>query len=142
MEVEQDLRSASDTLLRTLDQLEVLESEKRTLKPDNPRFHRLASEIERLAATVFAQTYAQKQLGQMGREMAARTGVDLPSIDETDPGRDLHVILTEWRTAERLVATVQPDTAEHAKATADIRRLREEYHRTYSAQARPEAAQS
>jgi len=54
LEVESELRVASDRILKSLEQLDSLENEKRTLKPDSARFQTLAKEIERLAADIFA----------------------------------------------------------------------------------------
>lgn len=133
MEVDTDLRVASDRLLRTLDQIETLENEKRDLPPADARFHKLAKEIERLAAEVFAQSHAQKQLGERAKTVEQRTGVELPSINDVSKNRDLSVILNEWRDAERRMQLAAPDSAEHATAAADIGRLREEYHAAYSA---------
>ena len=133
MELETNLRTASDRMLRTLEQLETLENEKRALKPDSARFQRLAVEIERLAAAVFAQTHAQQQLGQRAQVVADRTGADIAPIDETHAMRDLQHVLADWRDAERRLAAAAPDSAEPAQAVADCGRLRDEYHRTYSA---------
>ena len=132
MEVETDLRMTSDRMLRTLEQLESLENEKRALKPDSPRFLRLATEIERLAAAVFAQTHAQQQLGKRAQVVSEKTGADITPIEDVRTTRDLQHILADWRDAERRLATAAPDSAEHAQATADAGRLRDEYHRTYS----------
>lgn len=133
MEVESDLRVVSDKLLQTLEQLESLENEKRELTPGSPRFLKLASEVERLAAVVFAQTHAQQRLGEQALAMTERTGIEAASINEAQPSRELHTILSEWRDAERRLSSAEPDTAEHAQAVADIGRLRAEYHQVYSA---------
>lgn len=137
MEIEADLRNASDRMLRTLDQLVTLESEKRTLEPGSPRFLRLANEIERLAAAVFAQTHTQRDLGERAQSVVERTGAEIAPIDEMTPQRELQIILSEWRDAERRLAASPPDSAEHAAAVADIGRLRDEYHRTYQASTSP-----
>jgi len=133
MELETDLRTASDRILRTLDQLEVLENEKRTLKPGSERFNKLADEVQRLAADVFAQTHAQQQLGEMAQVVTERTGVSLPPIESSEALRDLPLVLADWRDAERRLLNADPDSAEHAQAAADVSRLRDEYHRTYAA---------
>ena len=132
MELETDLRTTSDRMLRTLEQLESLENEKRALKPGSPRFLRLATEIERLAAAVFAQTHAQQQLGERAQVVNERTGADIAPIDEVRTVRDLQHILADWRDAERRLSAAAPDSAEHAQAVADTGRLRDEYHRAYS----------
>ena len=137
MELETQLRVASDRMLRTLEQLETLENEKRELQPGSNRFRKLASEIERLAADVFAQTHTQQQLGEVAKTVTERTGAEIAPIEEQSPTRDLQAILSDWRDAERRLALAEPDSAEHATATADVGRLREEYHRTYKAGGKP-----
>jgi hypothetical protein len=139
VELEADLRVASDRLLATLDQLESLENEKRTLKPGSARFQTLAKEIERLASQVFAQTHAQEQLGVHARIVERRSGIELPPIEESTQARELPVVLAEWRDAERRLSLAVPDTAEYASAKADIARLRTEYHAAYSATAKDPA---
>ncbi len=133
MELQTDLRITSDRMLQTLEQLEALENEKRTLTPGSPRFQKLAVEVERLAAAVFAQTHAQEQLGEKALAMRQQTGAELTPIEESAATRDLALVLADWRDAERRLGATAPDTAEHAQATADVGRLREEYHRTYRA---------
>ena len=135
MEVEQDLRSASDEMLRTLDQLQRLELEKREQKPGTASFVKLATEIEKLAAMVFAATNVQQTIAERAK-VASERGADLRPIEEIDAARDVSVILSEWREAERSLASTGLETAEHAKAAADVRRLREEYHRAHRAQAK------
>jgi hypothetical protein len=133
MDLEQQLRSASDETMRTLEQLEQLESEKRTLTPGTPRFVRLANEIERLAAIVFSQTSTQMSLAQQSHA-AKQQGVKLPPIDEMSAARDVSLILADWRDAERRLAATSIDSAEHALAAGDVRRLRDEYHRAHRQQ--------
>ncbi len=133
MELEIDLRLTSDRMLRTLEQLEALENEKRTLSPGSARFQKLATEVERLAATIYAQTHAQEQLGEKAEEVIRRTGVQLPSIEESEHMRDVQLVLADWRDAERRLVSAAPDSAEHSQAAADVGRLREEYHRAYVA---------
>jgi hypothetical protein len=122
-------------MLQTLDQLAALENEKRTLKPGSARFQTLAKEVERLASEVFAQTHAQERLGERAKDLERAKGVELAPINETAHKRDLSVILGEWRDAERRLSLAAADSAERATATADIARLRAEYHAAYSASA-------
>jgi hypothetical protein len=140
LEIETGLRVASDRILTTLEQLDSLESEKRRLKPDSERFQLLSREIERLAAEIFAQSHAEQALGEQAQAAAARSGTDLPSIDDSIAARDLSAILAEWRDAERRLQLAAPDSAEHSIASGDIRRLREEYQRAYSASQRDRKA--
>ena len=76
MDLEQDLRTVSDDMMSTLDQLQKLESEKRAENPGSPRFVRLAREIERLAAVVFSQTSAQQSLAEQ-THAAAQSGAEM-----------------------------------------------------------------
>jgi hypothetical protein len=131
MELEQDLRSASDLMLSTLAELERLENEKRAELPGTKRFQSLATEIERLASTVFAQTHNQKRLADMTVQVTRRASVELTPIDEVSAARDVRVILAEWRAAERKAADAAPESAERSQALADARRLRDEYQRAY-----------
>ncbi len=133
MDLEQQLRSASDETLRTLEELQRLETEKRGETPGTPRFVRLANEIERLAAMMFSATSAQQSLAQQ-THVAKRAGVDFPPIEEMTAAREVAVILTEWRDAERRLASTGIDSAEHALAAGDVRRLRDEYHRAHKSQ--------
>lgn len=133
MELEQNLRTVSDDMLRTLEQLQILEIQKRAEQPGTPRFVKLATEIEKLAAVVFKQTAAQQTLAEATHE-AAKDGADIAPIDEVTASRDVSLILSEWRDAERRLGSSAMDTAEHAKAAADVRRLRDEYHRAYRSQ--------
>jgi len=132
VEIEAELRVASDRLLRTLEQIQALENEKRTLQPGSDRFQRLAHEIERLAADAFAQTHAQQQLGEQAAAVEERTGTEQPPINESTKLRPLQQILNEWRDAERRLQLAAPDSAEHARAAADVGRLRSEYHVAYT----------
>jgi hypothetical protein len=137
MDLEQGLRTVSDEMLRTLDQLQRLELEKRSESPGSPRFLTLATEIEKLAAMMFAQTNTQEKLAAESHA-ATRAGADLAPIEEVTPTRDVSLILSDWREAERRVAGTAIDSAEHAKAAGDVRRLRDEYHRAYKAQSTEE----
>jgi len=136
MELESDLRAESDQILRTIDQLETLEKEKRTLEPGSPRFRTLATEIERLAASIYARTSVQKNLGEKAQAVSNATGTDMTPIEEVPPSRDIAHILNDWRDAERRLSAAAPNSSEHASAAADVGRLREEYHRAYTAEPR------
>jgi hypothetical protein len=46
--------------------------------------------------------------------------------------RELEAILAEWRAAERRLAATVPGSPDHARAAAEVARLRERYRRTYS----------
>lgn len=118
-------------MLTTLAQLEQLETEKRNEKPGTDRFKYLAAEIERLASQVFAHTHKQRQLADMSKVVAQKTGADLTPIAEVKANRDVRAILAEWRAAERIASESLPGSAQQASATADANRLRDEYQRAY-----------
>ena len=128
----------SDDMLSTLDQLQTLETEKRSEQPGTARFVKLAKEIEKLAAVVFAQTATEQSLAEQ-THMAAQQGAEMTPIEDVTAAREVSAILSDWRDAERRLASTVTDSAEHAKAIADVRRLRDEYHRAYRAQAGSEA---
>jgi len=137
MEVEQDLRAASDTVMNTLERLHELESEKRGLAPGTPRFRKIAREVERLSASVFAYSHVQHNLAEEVTTLREEAGVVVPPIDEIEPVRDISVILSDWRDAERQMAEATPGSAERVSAEADARRLRAEYRKAYEALTNP-----
>ncbi|CAN5578956.1 hypothetical protein BH23CHL6_BH23CHL6_00030 [soil metagenome] len=138
MELEQDLRSTSDDLLRRLERLRDLEMEKRQLTPGSPHFRRLAAEIERLAAGVLVKSVEQDQLGQVAGAVLEETETVSPPIAEIPPRRDIALILGDWREAERRLSACSPGTPEHSEAQAAVQRLRAEYRDTHQVAARQE----
>jgi hypothetical protein len=122
------LRRASDEFLQRLDRLYELESRKRELPPDQPEFVRLAREIEDLSRALL---FAGGQQVELAEEVhndikQGETIIDQP-IRDTPPRRDAVVILAEWRTAERRLATARPGSDEEMAARAEVDRLRAEY---------------
>lgn len=113
--------------MRDLEQLEELEREKRQLPADDLRLVQIAAEVETIALRVLGSTVRQRELaeGASGRrgdsapEAAGESIVDVP--------REIHVILAEWRHAERRVMEARPASAEAAAAAAEVDRLRAEY---------------
>jgi hypothetical protein len=128
MSLERELRDTSDSLLRALERINDLESEKRTLPTGSTQFVELAERIEDLAVEILRRTEREASLAQStGERREAGGGVGRP-IDAIAPEpRDLSVILTEWRDAERALASSNPATPESSIAAANVRRLREEY---------------
>ena len=49
-----------------------------------------------------------------------------------DLWRRLQQILAAWRDAERRLALAEPGSAEHARVSAEVADLREQYQRAYS----------
>ena len=130
LEIEKDLRFTSDEMLRALERLRELEARKRKLKPGTEPFVKLAEEVEQLAATVFERTREQTALGEKSLELTDAAATDFRPIDAVPPTRELHIILAEWRDAERRLAEAISGTSQASDAEADVERLRQEYRRT------------
>jgi hypothetical protein len=128
---EQQLRSASDEVLDKLDKLHELEVEKRSIPPTDPRFQRLAKEVQQLAEGLTSTAEVQAELGEKVAEKHEMAGGEAPAINETN--RDVMTILAEWRDAERRAAGAVAGSAEEAAARADVDRLRAEYQRALAA---------
>jgi hypothetical protein len=128
MSLEQELRGTSDSLLRALDRMNDMESEKRLLPTGSSRFVELAQEIERLAVDLLKQTQEQTSLAETTVARAV-TGAGPGRPIESIPAapRDLSAILSDWRDAERALAMSDPASSDAAIAAANVRRLREEY---------------
>ncbi|HEX9044484.1 MAG TPA: hypothetical protein VF802_05605 [Candidatus Limnocylindrales bacterium] len=128
-----NLRVASDALLRDLEILESLEERKRTLDLANPQVTDLARRIETLARRILASSGAQRSITEDAQLVAAERGpgVSVGSIEDTP--RAAHEILLEWRHAERRLADVDPGSAEAVELGATVVALREEYRRAFEA---------
>lgn len=137
MDVEQDLRTASDRVMHTLERLQELETEKRGIEPGTARFRKIAREVERLSAFVFASSHAQERLAERTVALSEQAGIVLQPIDDIEPSREIQVILAEWRDAERRMSEAKPNSPDHAQAKADTDRLRAEYRRTYQSVSGP-----
>lgn len=138
MDASRELRASSDALLDDLALLAGLEQEKRTLSPESPRLVSLAEEIERLAARVLGQSRRQRSLSEVITDQASDgTGKPPPSIEATP--REIHLILADWRDAERRMAEATPGSRPALDAEAEVDRLREEYRAAheYARQRRP-----
>ena len=127
MDASRELRSTSDALLDDLALLAGLEQEKRSLTPDSPRLVSLAEEIEQLAGRVLGQSKRQRSLSEVINDQAQATPgtTTAPSIAETP--REIHLILADWREAERRATEASAGSPEATAAKADVDRLREEY---------------
>ena len=62
--VQDALVDESDRLMRAVDEIKRLESEKRRLPISTPEFHRVAARIERMARQVFGIAKAQREVGE------------------------------------------------------------------------------
>lgn len=126
--LERGLKTASDSLLATLDELYALENTKRELTPGSREFVELAGRIEQLARSVLTETRRQEAFAQRAeRSRGTPDEVDRPLEDV--PPRPIQIILAEWRQAERLQAGVENPSPAYDQLQADIRRLRREYRR-------------
>ncbi|HEX7948844.1 MAG TPA: hypothetical protein VF494_00735 [Candidatus Limnocylindrales bacterium] len=129
MELASDLRNASDLLMQRIDRLYELEQRKRELMPDNPEFVRLAREVEDVARAALGATGMQVELATEVADRAKRgdATVDQPIRDVPPGPRDATIILSEWRAAERLLASAAPDSEAERSARVEVERLRREY---------------
>jgi hypothetical protein len=128
VDASRELRASSDALLDDLALLAGLEQEKRSLSPDSPRLVSLAEEIEQLAARVLGSSRRQRSLSETVNDAAQATGrraTTAPSMEETP--REIHLILADWREAERQASEAEPGSQESHEAQAAVDRLREEY---------------
>jgi hypothetical protein len=136
--IEPNLHEVSDALLANLDRLRALELEKRSLPVGSPRIVELAREIEELAVLVLGTSDTQVDLAKAAVR-DARAGELDPNvtIEELSAApRELHVVLAEWRDAERRLAEVASDSSEALRLRGDIEVLRAEYRRAHEAAAR------
>jgi hypothetical protein len=122
------LRATSDALIADLDELARLEREKRLLSLDDPRLSDLSERVEALAARVLTNTALEEELSEAARVEASVGAPSAPdqTIEETPP-REIHMILDEWRAAERRAAQAAPRSSEAAQAALEVQRLRLEY---------------
>jgi hypothetical protein len=127
------LRSVSDALMRDLEALVNAEEEKRRVAPDDPRLVTLAAEVDQIARRLLGLTERQQHLAEYVHEQAIEGGADAPTEPIEETHRPIGLILAEWRTAEREVATAPPGSPEAETARSTAERLREEYRRAYEA---------
>jgi hypothetical protein len=135
-DIADDLRATSDGLIRDLDVLSTIESQKRTLEPGDPMLVELAQRVEQVAARVLASSSRQRRLTETGNEEVEARSAAAPvaSIDHTP--RPIPDILAEWRAAERRLSAAEPGSAEALEAEAQSDHLRQEYRRSHEAHRR------
>jgi hypothetical protein len=121
------LRAASDTMLRDLEALVVLEEQKRELDPADARFVALARQIEEIAGRILHGSQEQRSL----TETIAADPAGRPSIAETP--RSTASILAEWRELERRAAAAEPGSTEAAEVELLVARIRAEYAAAFEA---------
>jgi hypothetical protein len=119
----QALRHTSDALLAQLSELEDLERTKRELEPGSRAQMRLSRRVESLARKVLNTAGQQTDLVESMAESA--DGSEQES-------REPHVILAEWREAERAMERETPGTSAWESARGAVDRLRSEYRRAFT----------
>jgi hypothetical protein len=133
MDIRPQLRATSDALLVALDELRELEGQKRKLGPGTPEFAELAKQIETLAEELLRNSETEERLAQRSVELVedGRGDVAAQPIEAMAAPRDVHLILGEWRDAERRLAAETPGSQAWEQATVDAERLRAEYRRAH-----------
>ncbi|HEX7347870.1 MAG TPA: hypothetical protein VF253_13860 [Candidatus Limnocylindrales bacterium] len=124
----QALRHTADALLAQLSELEELERTKVALEPGSRAQVRLSRRVESLAKKVLNIAGQQTDLVETIAEMTDETGGHLT--------REPHVILAEWRVAERTMEGEPPGSPSWEAARADVDRLRGEYRRAFTERGR------
>jgi hypothetical protein len=120
----QALRHTSDALLAQLSELEELERTKVALEPGSRAQVRLSRRVESLARKVLNIAGQQTDLVETIAEMADKRSGHLT--------REPHVILAEWRMAERAMEGETAGSPAWDAARADVDRLRSEYRRAFT----------
>ena len=120
----QAIRHTSDALLAQLSQLEELERTKRELEPGSAAQVRLTRRVESLARKVLNTAGQQTDIVEAIAEMTDGASQLLT--------REPHVILAEWRDAERALEREASGTGAWETARADVERLRLEYRRAFT----------
>jgi hypothetical protein len=121
------LRATSDALLRDLERLSELEQRKREMAPDDERLVDVAAEVESIALRVLGSTIRQRELTQREADLVDRGSPEAPTDSIAQTPREIHVILAEWRDAERRASESAAGSPEAAAAELEIDRLRSEY---------------
>ena len=124
----QALRHTADALLAQLSELEELERTKVALQPGSRAQVHLSRRVESLARKVLNIAGQQTDLVETIAEMADETSGHLT--------REPHVILAEWRMAERAMEDEPPGSPAWDAARADVARLRTEYRRAFTERGR------
>jgi hypothetical protein len=127
------LRTVSDALMRDLEALVAAEQEKRNVAPDDPRFVKLAAEVDEIARRVLGLSERQQDIAEDVHEEAAAGGPAAPAQTIEETHRAIGVILAEWRAAEREAAAAPAGSARSKAARAKADQLRDEYRRAYEA---------
>jgi hypothetical protein len=125
------LRATSDALVDDLERLALLERAKREMSPEDVRLVEIAAEVEQLALRVLGQSVRQRELTEDARELAEADAPDAPSRPIAATPREIHLILAEWREAERKAVEADSGSAAALAAKSDVDRLRAEYRQAH-----------
>jgi hypothetical protein len=132
----EDLRSTSDAVLRDLEVLGAIETQKRTLEPGDPQLVELSERVEALAARLLDSSTRQRKLTEAGNARVEAGSPAAPDASIDDTLRSIPDILAEWRAAERRLAAAEPGSTEALEASALTEHLRQEYRRAHEAHRR------
>lgn len=127
------LRSTSDALLADLEQLETLERRKRELDPGDPEITDLAASVEEIARRVLGRSVRQREIASIAEDLVEEGSDAAPDASIEETPREIHLILAEWREAERRAQEAGDGSPEATAAAEDIERLRDEYRRAHEA---------
>lgn len=132
----EDLRATSDAVLRDLEVLGAIETQKRALEPGDPQLVELSERVEALAARLLTASTRQRRLSEVGNAKVQAGVPTAPEASIDDTPRPIPDILSEWRAAERRLAAAEPGSSEALEADALTEHLRQEYRRAYEAHRR------
>ena len=119
----EELERTSDVLLAQLSELEDMEKTKRDLPDGSKAQLRLSRQVESLARKVLRTAGDQTEI------VESLTDASVEPTGEPQKLRDSHLILADWRAAERVLEQSAPGTAGWEAARADVERFRAEYRR-------------
>lgn len=137
-EIGNALRATSDALMRDLAELTDLEETKRSMQPGDPQLVELAQRIEVIAARLFGSTVRQRELSTAIETLVDASDPDVPAGSIEATPREIHVILAEWRVAERLAQDAAAGSVEAQAAADRAAHLQAEYRRAHEAARRRE----
>jgi hypothetical protein len=120
----QAIRHTSDALLAQLSELEELERTKRAMEPGSRAQLRMSRRVETLARKVLNIAGQQTDLVEAIAEISDATS----GLSTREP----HLILAEWREAERNMESERPGTGAWEAARVTVDRLRAEYRRAFT----------
>ena len=120
-----ELRGASDGLLIAIREVDARERQKRAVPPGDPGFPDLARDVRLAAEAVLELARREEQAAT--EATASRIAETLPSINASEPPRDLAAILEEWRAVERQLAEAPAPSEESSRLMERFEELRAQY---------------